>query len=141
MLLANLAILSTALFSGAAVYVTVVEQPARMACPTEVAMTHWRPAYQRATVMQASLAILGTLLAITAWSKGASDTWLVAGLLLGAVVPFTFLVMWPTNRQLNDARLYSSDEVARGLLRRWGWLHSVRAALSVVALVLMLFNA
>jgi hypothetical protein len=87
--------------------------------------------------MQASLAVLGTLMALAVWNKGASDTWLVAGLLLGAVVPFTFLVMWPTNKQLNDARLYSSDEVARGLLRRWGWLHSVRAALSVAALVLM----
>ena len=40
MLLTNLAILSTALFSGAAVYVTVVEQPARMACPTEIGRAH-----------------------------------------------------------------------------------------------------
>jgi hypothetical protein len=140
MMLANFAILATGLFTGAAVYVSLVEQPARMACPMEVAMTHWRPSYQRASVMQASLAVLGTLMALAVWNKGASDTWLVAGLLLGAVVPFTFLVMWPTNKQLNDARLYSSDEVARGLLRRWGWLHSVRAALSVAALVLMLFD-
>jgi len=140
MMLANFAILFTALFAGAAVYVTFVEQPARLACPLEVAMTQWKPSYQRATVMQASLAVLGALLAIAVWNKSDNDTWLIAGLLLGAVVPFTFLVMWPTNRQLRDARTYSTDEVAMDLLRRWGWLHSVRSALSVVALVMMLFG-
>jgi len=140
-MLANLAILCTALFAGAAVYVTLVEQPARLACPLEVAMTQWKPSYRRASVMQASLAVPGTLLALVAWNEGASDNWLVAGLLLGAVVPFTFLVMWPTNRQLYDARTYSTDEAAMELLRRWGWLHSVRAALSLGALVTMLFDA
>src|ERR1700730_17980147 len=97
MLLADGATLATALFTGAAVYITVVEHPARLRCSSEIAQ--WRPSYKRATVMQASLAVVGTLLSIAAWLGGAGMTWLVAGILLGSVVPFTLIVIAPTNRR------------------------------------------
>lgn len=138
MLLTKCAILATALFAGAAVYVSIVEQPARMACPTIVGLTQWRPSYKRATVMQASLAILGFVLAVAAWLSGASVVWLVAGLTLGAVVPFTLIVMWPTNKLLEDTQLDTSSDRARELLNHWGYLHTVRSGLGLVALLLML---
>src|SRR5918995_4170029 len=62
MLLTNFAMLATALFTGAAVYISLVEHPARLLCPTAHAMEQWRPSYKRATVMQASLAVVGSLL-------------------------------------------------------------------------------
>jgi hypothetical protein len=139
MLLTKCAILATALFAGAAVYVSLVEQPARMACPTLVGLTQWRPSYKRATVMQASLAVLGFVLAAAAWLWGAGVVWLVAGLVLGAVVPFTLLVMWPTNKLLEDTQLDASSDRARELLDRWGSLHAMRSALGMVALLMMLF--
>ena len=139
MLLANFAILATALFTGAAVYITLVEHPARLQCPTAHAVEQWRPSYKRATVMQASLAVVGSLLAIAAWLTGAGLVWLLAGLVLGSVVPFTLLVMWPTNKQLEDPGLDTTGELARSLLVRWGYLHGVRSALSLLALILMLF--
>ncbi len=61
MLLAESATLATALFTGAAVYVTLVEHPVRLACSNEIAVTQWRPSYHRATVMQASLAVAGAV--------------------------------------------------------------------------------
>jgi hypothetical protein len=76
MLLANLATLATALFTGAAMYISLVEHPARLQCSTAHAVEHWRPSYKRATVMQASLAVVGSLLAIAAWLVGARLTWL-----------------------------------------------------------------
>src|SRR2546425_12839943 len=88
---------------------------------------------------QASLAIVGTLLSIAAWVGGAGITWLGAGLLLGAVVPFTLVVIAPTNKRLEDRDLDLSGEVARHLLRRWGHLHAVRSCLSLIALLLMIF--
>lgn len=139
MLVANLAVLATALFSGAAAYVSLVEHPARLRCSNEVALAQWRPSYQRGTVMQASLAIAGTLLGISAWLRGAGRIWLVAGILLGSVVPFTLLVIFPTNRRLEDPGLDASSETARSLLVRWGHLHAVRSALSLAALLLLLF--
>jgi hypothetical protein len=139
MLLANFATLATALFTGAAVYISLVEHPARLLCPTAHAVEQWRPSYKRAIVIQVSLAVAGSLLAIAAWLTGAGLVWLLAGVLLGSVVPFTLVVMWPTNKQLEDPGLDTTNELARSLLVRWGRLHAIRSALSLVALVLMLF--
>jgi hypothetical protein len=139
MLLANVATLATALFTGAAVYISLVEQPARLLCPTAHAVEQWRPSYKRATIMQASLAVAGSLLALAAWLVGAGLVWLLAALLLGAVVPFTLIVMWPTNRRLEDVNLDPTSELARSLLVRWGHLHDIRSGLSLLALFLMLF--
>jgi hypothetical protein len=139
MLLANFATLATALFTGAAVYISLVEHPARLQCPTAHAVEQWRPSYKRATVMQASLAVLGSLLAIAAWLTGTGLIWLLAGLVLGSIVPFTLVVMWPTNKQLQDPGLDTTSDLARSLLVRWGRLHAVRSVLSLLALLLMLF--
>jgi hypothetical protein len=49
-----IAVLATTFFAGAAVYINLVEHPARMSCSTEIAMAVWAPSYRRATVMQAS---------------------------------------------------------------------------------------
>jgi hypothetical protein len=49
--------------------------------------------------------------------------------------------MWPTNARLEDQALDASSEEARTLLVRWGSLHAVRSALSLVALMLMIFVA
>src|SRR5260370_42512945 len=86
MVAAKVALLATALFAGAAVYITFVEHPARLLCPTSWAVAQWRPGYKRATVMQASLAVIGSLAAIIAWLAGAGLPWLAAGLLQGAIV-------------------------------------------------------
>jgi hypothetical protein len=139
MLLSGIAILATALFAGAATYVTVVEQPARMACPIEVAIAEWRPSYRRATVMQASLAVLGTLAGIAAGISSGGAVWIVAAFVLSAVVPFTLIVMWPTNKRLADPQLELSSAEARDLLARWGRLHAVRTVIGLAALLLMLF--
>jgi predicted dinucleotide-binding enzyme len=47
------------LFAGAAIYITAVEHPARLASGTEVALKEFAPSYHRATMMHASLAIAG----------------------------------------------------------------------------------
>jgi hypothetical protein len=139
MLLQSLAILTTALFTGAAVYVSVVEQPARLACPIDVAIAQWRPSYARGTVMQASLAVLGTLFGIAAGISSGGAVWIVAAFVLSAVVPFTLFVVWPTNKRLEDPTLDLSSAEARNLLVRWGNLHAVRTVISLAALLLMLF--
>ena len=139
MLLVDCATLATALFTGAAVYITLVEHPVRLQCSSDVAVEQWRPSYRRATVMQASLAIVGTLLSIVAWLGGAGITWLAAGLLLGAVVPFTLVVIAPTNKRLEDRDLDTSSDRTRHLLKRWGHLHAVRSGLSLIAMLLMIF--
>src|SRR5438128_3938576 len=50
------AVLACGLFTGAAVYVSLVEHPARMECGVEIAATEFPPSYPRASVMQETLA-------------------------------------------------------------------------------------
>jgi len=128
------------LFAGAAIYVNAVEHPARLSCGTELALREFAPSYHRGTVMQASLAVAGCLSGLwSAWQWG--DAWLVlAALLLGAVVPFTLLVIFPTNKQLLDPALDPRDDKASELLRRWGRLHATRSVLGSIAFVLFLLR-
>jgi hypothetical protein len=64
--------LTCSLFTGAAVYLSLVEHPARMECGVEIAATEFPPSYRRATVMQAILAAVGLVSSIAAWLAGAS---------------------------------------------------------------------
>ena len=133
-----LATLCAAVFAGAAIYINLVEHPARMSLGPTTALAEWRPAYRRGAMMQAPLAIVGFLAAVGAWLTGAGSGWLFGGALLGAVVPFTLLVTFPTNQQLMSPAVNDAPIQARALLERWNRLHAVRTALSIAALVLFL---
>src|SRR5262245_1301878 len=91
-----IAAFTAVLFAGAALYINMVEHPARMVLDTKAAALQWAPSYERATLLQAPLALASLLSGVTAWLLGASVWWLVAALLVGAVVPFTFVVVMPT---------------------------------------------
>ena len=130
-----IAVLSCSLFAGAAVYISLVEHPARMECGVEVAATEFPPSYRRATVLQATLAALGLLSSIVASLAGATLWWLVGGVGLGAVIPFTLIVILPTNKQLLSPTLDRRSAETERLLARWAALHAVRSVLSGAALL------
>lgn len=140
MLLLVVATLCAGLFAGAAIYINAVEHPARLSCGTELAVREFAPSYHRAAVMQASLAVVGCLAGLaTSWLY--RDAWVAVGaLLLGAVVPFTVIVIFPTNKQLLDPGLDAAGARARALLTRWGRLHAVRSALSAAAFAVLLLR-
>lgn len=137
MILELVALLCTGLFAGAAIYISLVEHPARLECGSALAIAEFGPSYRRAAVMQASLAVVGCLAAVVAWAQGSATAVLVAGLLLGAVVPFTLIVIRPTNERLLDAGLDRGSPEAAALLARWGRLHAVRSVVSGVAFLLL----
>lgn len=130
-----LAVFCTALFAGAALYINLVEHPARMKLDIAAAVAQWAPSYQRATLMQAPLAVLSFFAALVAWLLDAGSAWLVATLLIGAIVPFTLIGIMPTNRRLLSAEPVSSE--TSQLLRKWNLLHAVRTILSLAALAIM----
>ena len=128
-----IATLSGVLFTGAALYVSLVEHPARMSCGTKIAATEFVPSYKRGAVMQGSLAIVSFLTGLAAWRLGGDVRWLVGAALIGLAVPYTLVVVKPTNdRLLDPARNPTSAETQR-LLQRWGKLHAVRSGLGVLA--------
>ena len=133
------ATLSSGLFAGASVYINLVEHPARMETGVRPALTEFAPSYKRATVTQVSLALAGFLSALVAWRSRSDARWLIGGGLLVAVIPFTALVILPTNKKLLDPATADDLALAERLLTRWGRLHAVRSVLSLVSLLLFLF--
>jgi hypothetical protein len=130
--------LCSSVFAGAAVYINLVEHPARMACGTILAAAEFAPSYKRAAVMQASLAACGFTASVVAWLAGAPSWWLIGGILLGSVIPFTLFFIMPINKELLSPSLDKGSDRTNQLLLRWGRLHAVRSVLSTSALLIFL---
>lgn len=127
MLSGQLAIVTAALFSGAAVYINFAEQPARLRLSDQSLLDEWKPAYKRGTMMQAPLAVVGFLLGVLAWWQTGSSLWAVGGLLMLANLPMTLIGIMPTNSKLMATQTATIE--SRNLIVKWGALHAVRTCL------------
>jgi len=135
------AIVAVGMFAGASLYVSVVEHPAWVECGPALAVKHFGPSARRAGAMQGGLAMVSLLAAVAAWFQGAGAGWLVGGLLVATMIPFTFIVIMPIVRRLLDPRLDTGSAQAVELLRRWGLLHALRTAVGIVVFVLFVILA
>jgi Domain of unknown function (DUF1772) len=134
-----LATLACGVFAGAALYVNLVEHPARLSCGVTIAVTEWRPSYKRGSIMQGSLAVVGSILAFSSWWMEKDSAWLLGGILFFAVIPFTLIVIFPTNKKLQSDQLDLSSAQTEHLLHFWSRLHAVRSGLSSLAFLIFLF--
>jgi len=130
--------LAAACFAGGALYVSLVEHPARLRAGLTVAVAQFAESYPRGARWQGSLAAVCLLSGLVTFAATGRALWAVGALTMGAVIPWTLLLMLPTNRRLLDATAPASAAAEALLLARWGRLHSVRAALGVVALLIFL---
>jgi hypothetical protein len=139
MLAGPLALLVAALFTGAALYVNLVEQPARLELDDGPLLAEWKVSYARATVMQGALSLIGFALGVTAWWRGGGWLWLLGGLVLLANWPYTFWQVMPLNRRLMAFVPGSTEVQLHALVKEWGRLHAVRSALGALACLLLLW--
>ncbi len=137
MLAGQAALVVAAVFTGAAIYINIAEQPARLGLDDAALLAQWKPAYRRGFAMQASLAILGFLLAAMAWWQGSGWPWLLGGAVLLANWPYTLFGIMPTNHALMAMDPAAAGPGARRLILRWGWLHAGRSALGGVATLIL----
>jgi hypothetical protein len=128
-------LLATGLCAGAAVYVSLVEHPARVAGGTALVGAEFRPSSRRGAVMRASLAALAAVAGIGDWARGHGALPLPAGLVMVFLIAFTQGVILPTTKRLMDPALDLSGAEAPALLVRLGRLHAVRTAAGLVALL------
>ena len=136
-LLKMIAILSAAFFAGGGLFVSMVIYPAIM-MDMASAVTHFGRIYNRAAPWQGSNAIICLVAALIVSPLSGDWWWAIGGLLVGASIPFTLLVMMPVNNRLLDEKAPPTPDEAVALLKRWGELHWVRNVLSTAGLIVML---
>src|SRR4030095_11643125 len=133
MLAGQLALVIAAVFTGAAVYINVAEQPARLQLDDQALLTQWKAAYKRGTAMQAPLAVIGFLAGMLAWRQAGDWRWLIGAAILIANWPYTFIGVMPTNKSLMATDPAHAGSQSRPLIEKWAMLHAVRAGLGVAA--------
>jgi Anthrone oxygenase len=135
MLGGELALIVAALFAGAALYINVAEQPARLLLDDQSLGAQWAPAYQRGYAMQASLAIMGGVLGLLAWWLTERWPWLLGAVLTIGNWPYTLVAIMPVNKRILAG---TPGPETRALIMAWGRLHAGRTALGFAAVLAFL---
>ena len=139
MMAGDLALTIAAVFTGAAIYINIAEQPARLQLDNRSLLAEWKLAYKRGYMMQASLAVAGGLFGLVALLSSLDLRWLLAAVVLLANWPYTIYVIVPTNRLLMDTPPEAATAETRRMLERWGALHAGRSVLGLVATLIYLW--
>jgi hypothetical protein len=135
----ELALATAAAFTGAAIYLNLAEQPARLGLDDKAMLAEWKPSYARGFAMQASLALASALFGLLAFWLTRDWRSLVGAALIFANWPYTLIVILPVNKRLEATAPDAANAETRGLIERWGLLHGGRSALGAAATLVYLW--
>jgi len=131
------ATVSTAAFTAWALYVSLVEHPARVESGAASGRAQFRGSYRRAAPWQASFAAIALVTGVIGALLTGRGLWLVGAAALGAAIPLTLIVIKPVNTRLLSTEPLSDAETL-ALLHRWGRLHAIRTCLGGLGLLAVL---
>src|SRR5262249_21499206 len=111
------ALVTAAAFAGAAIYINVAEQPARLALDDKALLAEWKPSYARGFAMQASLALASALAGVLAFWVTRDWRWLLGALLIFANWGYRLPVGLPGNKRPVAARGEQENSETRATVR------------------------
>ncbi|XP_052810382.1 uncharacterized protein LOC128238464 isoform X2 [Mya arenaria] len=133
------------LFAGNAMYINLVDHPARMNLKTPEMRIVWKEGFHRAKRIQGTMVLIGAAAATGAWyleeNADRRLPWLLGAGLFITVWPWTLLVMIPDiNRNLDENVLKNRGEAwSRDHMIRWNKQHGFRTLVSLGAFGIFLY--
>jgi small basic protein len=138
MIIGLLALAMAAFYSGASLYVNLVELPALQALDDQALLAGWKISLRRGFLMQAPLCVIGFMFGLIAWAQTRYLGDALGALAMLANVPWTLAMIAPINRALKAIEPVMPDPRMRTLIKRWAALHSVRIAFGLLAIIAFL---
>ena len=139
MLVGQLALVLAAAFAGAALYIHIAEQPARLQLDDKNLLKEWKPSYAGGFAMQGTLAVASAILGFVAAWLTKDWHWIAGAALILANWPYTIFGMMPTNNALKAIAESDAGPASRGMIETWGRLHAVRTTLGMAAVLAYLW--
>jgi Domain of unknown function (DUF1772) len=132
-MIGQLALITAGLFAGAAIFVNVAEQPARLALDDRALLLEWQRSYTYAAPMQSGLALVSCVFGLYAAWQSRDPRWILGAVLIVANWPYTIFVIKPTNDRLHATAAEKGNVYTREMIMAWGRLHAWRSVLGVAA--------
>jgi hypothetical protein len=119
-------------FLGAAIYIGLVEHPARLTLGARAMVREWAVSDHRGTILLTALSLGSAVLAFVQYRLGGDVRWIIGGLAILSSWPYEYYVLVPVSIWLCAVPPEKSAP-ARKLMRDWGLLEWGYALIGLVA--------
>jgi hypothetical protein len=120
-------------FVGAAVYIGLVEQPARLALGGRAMIQEWMLSNRRGTLLLSVVATVSAVLACIQFGISGDARWIIGGTIIATSWLYGYFVMTPVNVWLYVLPPDRAISPARRLMRDWGLLEWGHALIGLAA--------
>ena len=90
--------------------------------------------------IQSGLSLIGGISGLTVYFLQKENEYLISGLIMVSLMPYTLIAMMPTNNYLLNFETSKHSEKTFASLRKWKRLHSVRVLMSIGAVSVLSYN-